>query len=73
MLNHLIDITFALDIILNFRTTYMNRMTGEEITGYKEIQINYIKGQFAIDLLSTIPFDVVISWMISEDNNSNNL
>ena len=30
-LNNLIDIMFALDIIMNFRTTYLNQITNEEI------------------------------------------
>lgn len=63
---------FALDIIMNFRTTYLNRMTGEEIVEVKEIQLNYFKGQFFIDLLSSIPFDLVFSGLFtsSEEESS---
>lgn len=67
-LNNLIDTMFAFDIIMNFRTTTMNRLTGEEIVAKKEIQNNYIKGQFIIDILSTIPFDLVASLFMSSEN-----
>jgi hypothetical protein len=31
VVNHIIDIIFAIDIILHFRTTFVNDATGEEI------------------------------------------
>ena len=46
---------------MNFRTSYVNRLTGEEIVEIKKIQKNYLMGQFIIDLLSTVPFDLVFS------------
>jgi hypothetical protein len=55
--NNFIDLVFAIDIIISFRTTYVSSDTGaEEISGLK-IAKNYIMGRFLIDLLSTIPFD----------------
>lgn len=36
-LNNIIDTVFALDILMNFRTSYLNRLTGEEIIDIKSI------------------------------------
>ena len=60
MVNHVIDFIFFLDIILNFRTSYQNILTGDEVTNAKRIAINYIKGRFWIDLLASIPFEIVL-------------
>jgi len=59
VVNHLIDIYFALDIILHFRTTIINEATGEEIKEPKLIALTYLKGRFIIDLLATVPFDTI--------------
>ena len=61
VLNSFIDGFFAIDIIINFFTTYFHPTTGEEITEKKEIAINYLKGMFILDLLSTIPLDLLAS------------
>ena len=55
-MNYLIDILFFIDIILNFRTTYQNSQTGEEVIQIKDIQLKYLKGMFIIDVLATVPF-----------------
>ena len=59
VVNHIIDIVFAFDIILHFRTTIVNDATGEEIMEPKKIAITYLKGRFIIDLLATVPFDTI--------------
>lgn len=56
--NAIIDFIFFIDIILTFRTTYINSSGGDEITAPIEIAKLYLKGRFWIDLLSTIPFDL---------------
>lgn len=55
--NGLIDIFFMIDVVINFRSSYINESTGEEITDSKKIAIDYLKGKFWIDLLASIPFD----------------
>ena len=68
-LNTVIDIMFFVDIIMNFRTTFFNSRTGEEIIDKHKIVRNYVFGSFAIDLLSTIPFDLVYQvFMVSEND-----
>ena len=56
----LIDIFFFMDIIITFRTTSVNLVTGEEIINPKEIGKRYIKGRFIIDFLSAVPIDKII-------------
>ena len=59
--NYLIDILFIVDIIVNFRTSYTNALTGYEILDPKMIAATYLKGMFWIDLLSVLPFDLLIA------------
>ena len=59
IINSLIDICFFFDIILSFRTTYFNPITGAEIFDPKKIAKNYLKGRFWIDLTSTLPFELI--------------
>ena len=62
VLNSLIDYLFFIDIILNFRTSFFDMHTGEEITDKKIIAKHYIiTGKFFIDLVSSLPIDTFIS------------
>jgi hypothetical protein len=57
--NWIIDFFFFLDILVNFRTTFIDQKTGDEVFNGKKIARNYIKSRFWIDFLATIPFDKV--------------
>lgn len=59
VINCLIDTIFLLDIIVNFRTTFYDLETGDEVFDPKRTGKKYLKSRFAIDLLSTIPFDSI--------------
>ena len=60
--DHLIDVIFFFDLAFNFRTTYVNPKTTLEIIDPREIAINYtLRGRFLIDILSVIPFELLIS------------
>ena len=59
--NHIIDVLFFFDIVISFRTSYVNQMTGDEIFNTKKIANNYMQGRFWIDAASTIPFDSVMA------------
>lgn len=60
---------FIVDIFVNFRTSYLNDATGQEITDTKKIAVQYLKARFWIDFLASIPFDlVIIIFGIEEDN-----
>jgi hypothetical protein len=57
-LNIIIDVAFGLDVISNFRTTFINTKTGVEVTSGMLIAKHYVfKGRFVIDLFASIPFD----------------
>jgi Ion transport protein len=51
---------FAVDTILNFRTTIIEESTGREITEPKKIAMIYIKSRFIVDLLATVPLDTIL-------------
>lgn len=53
------NLIFLIDIIINFRTTYIHPLTGQEVVNLRKISLNYIKVRFWIDVLSTIPFDYI--------------
>jgi len=57
--NYFIDLCFFIDIIVSFRTSYINEKTGAEIRDVKSIARYYFKGQFTIDVLATLPFDTI--------------
>jgi hypothetical protein len=58
--NHVIDCFFFIDIIIGFRVTYRDAHTNEEIMNPKRIALNYLSGEFWLDLISTIPFDLIV-------------
>ncbi|KFD69238.1 hypothetical protein M514_04553 [Trichuris suis] len=55
----IVDIMFIIDIIINFRTTYMND-NDEVISHPGKIAIHYFKGWFLIDVVAAIPFDLLL-------------
>ncbi|XP_039649305.1 potassium voltage-gated channel subfamily H member 7 isoform X2 [Perca fluviatilis] len=55
----MVDIMFIVDILINFRTTYVN--ANEEVVSHPaKIAIHYFKGWFLIDMVAAIPFDLLI-------------
>lgn len=55
----MVDIMFIVDILINFRTTYVNN--NEEVVSHPaNIAIHYFKGWFLIDMVAAIPFDLLI-------------
>ena len=58
----MVDILFMVDIVVGFRTSFINKKTGDEIWEPKKIAKNYICGtRFWLDLLSSIPLDLMAS------------
>ena len=57
----MVDFSFFLDIVISFRTTFMDFRTGQEVLNSKLIAKNYLLDRFWIDLLSMIPLDDMIS------------
>tara|TARA_B110000285_G_C14981699_1_gene541721 strand:- start:437 stop:985 length:549 start_codon:yes stop_codon:yes gene_type:complete len=60
VVNRVIDVIYFIDIILSFRTTYVNPMTGDEVYDAKKISLRYIYGTFWPDIISTVPFDAML-------------
>ncbi|XP_076014501.1 voltage-gated inwardly rectifying potassium channel KCNH2 [Genypterus blacodes] len=55
----MVDIMFIIDILINFRTTYVN--TNDEVVSHPlRIAVHYFKGWFLIDMVAAIPFDLLI-------------
>lgn len=56
-LNSLIDLVFIFDILIRFRTTNIDQISGEENTDAMLISKKYVtSSSFYIDILSSIPF-----------------
>ncbi|XP_075676440.1 uncharacterized protein LOC113795069 isoform X2 [Dermatophagoides pteronyssinus] len=54
-----VDVMFIIDILINFRTTYINKKD-ELVIHPGKIAIHYLKGWFIIDLVAAIPFDLLL-------------
>lgn len=66
----IVDIMFIIDIIINFRTTYVN-INDEVVSHPAKIAIHYFKGWFLIDMVAAIPFDLLIYRTGSDEVSSN--
>jgi len=55
----IVDIMFIVDILINFRTTYVNKKD-EVVSHPAKIAIHYFKGWFLIDVVAAIPFDLLL-------------
>lgn len=60
ILNSIIDFIFFLDIIVSFRTVFIDQK-GNECGVGKLMAINYLKTTFVIDVVATVPFDTILS------------
>ncbi|XP_076328226.1 voltage-gated inwardly rectifying potassium channel KCNH2-like isoform X3 [Tachypleus tridentatus] len=55
----LVDVMFIIDILINFRTTYVN--SNEEVVSLPgRIAVHYLRGWFIIDVVAAIPFDLLL-------------
>ena len=66
IINFLIDFSFVLDIIVSFRTTYFDEATGNENKNTTNMAIRYLQGHFTLDLLATVPFDMIAKIFVSD-------
>ena len=64
--NRFVDVIFVTDMIITFRTAIQE---GEElITNQKKIAKKYLQTWFVIDLISSVPFDVLLFLINGSDN-----
>lgn len=64
-INYVVDFLFFIDIFVNFRTS-VNFME-DECFDPKTIATEYLKGRFFVDLISTIPFEVVVGDFVNKE------
>ena len=55
--DYMMDISFAIDIILTFFSAYESN--GTVVVNKKKIAIKYLKGWFCLDVLTTFPFQML--------------
>lgn len=60
VLNIVIDFFFMADLILNFNTGYFQDLDQVLVMDRRRIAWTYLKGWFFIDLVSSIPFDLIL-------------
>ena len=69
ILNIFIDLLFIFDLIINFFKSYYN-FDEQLVTKTEKIILNYIKGYFFVDFISSIPYYSILK-LISYNNNKN--
>ena len=57
--DYIIDFCFIFDIIVNFRSCYIDSRNDELIEEPKKIASNYLKGRFWVDLVASCNFDLI--------------
>ena len=67
LVNLCVDLIFFMDILINFRTTYIDSV-GVEVTDAKRIAKNYLKLSFWVDLSATIPLDSILNSILKNDD-----
>ena len=59
MLNRLVDLGFFLDMAINFNLAYKDEGLGYVVVARKQVVAHYVKGWFALDLISLLPFGLI--------------
>ena len=63
---------FIIDILINFRTTYVN--SNDEVVSHPgKIAVHYFRGWFLIDLVAAIPFDLLLFGSDTDEVSRNQL
>ncbi|KAK3240751.1 hypothetical protein CYMTET_49426 [Cymbomonas tetramitiformis] len=57
--NRIVDVCFLTDIILNLFIAYFDGVSGTWVYDLRLIRKRYIKGWFAMDVVSVLPFDLL--------------
>uniref|UniRef100_A0A8C0HAC9 Voltage-gated delayed rectifier potassium channel KCNH4 n=1 Tax=Chelonoidis abingdonii TaxID=106734 RepID=A0A8C0HAC9_CHEAB len=59
-----VEMLFILDIILNFRTTYVSQ-SGQVVYDSRSICIHYVATWFFVDLIAALPFDLLYAFNVT--------
>lgn len=57
--NRFVDLSFTIDIVINFFLIVQSKETGEPVADLPSIALVYLQGWFTVDLVSVFPFDVI--------------
>lgn len=57
--DYIVDVFFAFDILINFRTMYIDPKSEAIVSDGKLIAAQYLSGRFWVDLLASMPFELV--------------
>ena len=60
VVNLLVDLMFIIDILINFRTTYVDKNSDIVISAPRKIAVHYLESWFIVDFVAAIPFDYFI-------------
>ena len=61
-----VDFCFLIDIVISFRTSYLDPNKGVEVKDPRLIATRYLKsGLFFLDVVSTVPIDNIIKYFLS--------
>ncbi|XP_066952622.1 potassium voltage-gated channel subfamily H member 8 isoform X1 [Macrobrachium rosenbergii] len=66
----IVEALFFIDIILNFRTTFVNKK-GEVVLSPCRIATHYVKGWFLPDLAAAMPFDLLVATDVYSSQTAN--
>ncbi|XP_043910660.1 potassium voltage-gated channel subfamily H member 4 [Protopterus annectens] len=59
-----VEMLFILDIILNFRTTYVSQ-SGQVVYDARSICVHYLATWFFVDLIAALPFDLLYAFNVT--------
>ncbi|XP_025047153.1 LOW QUALITY PROTEIN: potassium voltage-gated channel subfamily H member 3 [Alligator sinensis] len=59
-----VEILFILDIVLNFRTTFVSK-SGQVVFDPRSIFLHYLTSWFLLDLVAALPFDLLYAFKVN--------
>ena len=59
--NRIVDCLFAIDVCLNLNLMFFDELEGRWVANRRRIAERYLLGMASIDIVSTIPFDTLVS------------
>ncbi|MBF0155295.1 MAG: ion transporter [Magnetococcales bacterium] len=65
VLDTVLTVFFLVDIYVNFHTPFLK--DGEQITDLRAIRLRYLKSRFVVDLVSTIPWELLVIAFFGND------
>jgi hypothetical protein len=61
VINILLECLFAADFVIHFFTPYFDATLHDYVTDHKRIARHYMKGTFVLDIITTMPWDVIVA------------